>query len=193
MKKVDFIGIGGSAGSLSKMINIIENLPSSNISIFIVLHRGETKESILPSILQNVTTKYKVCDPYTNQKIMPKTIYTAPAGKHMIAENGHIILTNSSKIHFSRPSISVLFDSLAKEYKNNLLSILLCGYGDDGSDSLKYLESSGSTILIEDAKECEATPMLDNAVKDGHYDAILPISGINKYIYNAIQNNLVNI
>ena len=189
MKEISYIAIGGSAGSLDKMINIIKNLPSSNISIFIVLHRGETKESILPIILQNVTTKYKVCDACSNQKVMPKTIYTAPANKHMIVKDSHIVLTNTPKIHFSRPSISVLFDSLAYEYKNNLLSILLCGYGNDGSDSLKKLQDSGAIILIEDAKECEATPMLENAINTGHYNAILSINEINKYISNNIQND----
>lgn len=187
MAKIDYIGIGGSAGSLAKLISIIKNIPSSNISIFIVIHRDNNTKSILATILQNITTKYKIIDAYSNQKVMPRTIYIAPAGKHMIIKEGYIILTNTEKRHFSRPSISILFNSLSNEYKRNLLCLLLCGYGDDGSDSLESLKRSGSTILLEDAKECEATPMLDNAVKSGNYDAILSIEEINEYLKIVIN------
>ncbi len=182
MNKIEYIGIGGSAGSLAKMIDIITNLPSSNISIFIVLHRLKDKKSILPGILQNITSKYKVIDAHSNQKVMPNTIYTAPANKHMIVKNGYIFLTNTQKKHFSKPSISILFDSLAKEYDKNLLCLLLCGYGADGSDSLENLKNCGATVLIENPKECEAKPMLENAIKSGHYNAILSTQEINEYI-----------
>ncbi len=189
MNKIDFIGIGGSAGSLEKINNIVKNLPPSNISIFIVVHQQKDKKSLLHKILQNQTTHYKVVEAISNQKVMPKTIYTAPPGKHMIVAGGYIFLIDTDKRHFSKPSISVLFKSLAKECNQELLTLLVCGYGRDGSDSLENLKNSGATILIEDSKECEATPMLDNAVKSGNYDAVLSLKDINKYIHNSINDN----
>lgn len=187
--KIDYIGIGGSAGSLEKISNIVKNLPSSNISMFIVVHQKEDQKSLLHKILQNQTSHYKVVEAVSDQKVMPKTIYTAPPGKHMIVAGGYIFLTNTNKINYAKPSISVLFNSLAKEYNQELLCLLVCGYGQDGSDSLENLIKSNSTILLEDAKECEATPMLDNAVKTHNYKAILSLENINKYIHKAINNN----
>lgn len=186
--KICFIGIGGSAGSLEKVMSIVKNLPLANISIFILIHQQEDKKSLLEKILQNQTSYYNVVEVEFNQKVTPKTIYIAPPGKHMIIENGYIYLIDTERRNFSKPSISVLYNSLAKEYKGELLSILLCGYGYDGSDSLKNLKNNGATVIIEDSKECEATPMLDNAVKTGNYDAILALDDINKYIFNSIKN-----
>lgn len=187
INKIDYIGIGGSAGSLEKICDIIENLPPSNISIFIVIHQKADKKSLLSNILQNHTKHYKVVDSVSDQKVMPKTIYLSQPNKHMIVAGGYIFLTDSEKMHFAKPSISVLFDSLASEYGQELLCLLVCGYGRDGSDSLKSLKKSGATVLIEDPSECKATPMLDNAILSGSFDAIMPLNDMNSYIKKAIK------
>ena len=187
INKINYIGIGGSAGSLEKISNIIKELPPSDISIFIVVHQNKDKKSLLYKILQNQTNYYKVIEAVSDQRVMPKTIYTAPPGKHMIVAGGYIFLTDGKKKNFAKPSISVLFNSLANEYNQELLCLLVCGYGKDGSDSLENLKNNSATILLEDPNECEATPMIDNASQSGNYNAILPLKDINKYIYKAIS------
>lgn len=185
---LEYICIGGSAGSLAKFIEIIKNLPASDISVFIVMHQKADKESSLSNILQKYTEHYKVVEAKSDTKVEPATIYTAPAGKHMIITGGFIFLTDESKRNFSRPSISTTFESLSKEYKNTLLSILVCGYGNDGSDSLEYLQKNGTTVVIEDPKDCEAKAMLENSIKTKNYDIVLPIDEINEYISFNLNN-----
>lgn len=189
INRIDYIGIGGSAGSLEKIKNIIKDLPPSSISMFIVVHQKEDRKSSLHKVLQNQTNHYKVVEAYFDQRVIPKTIYVAPPGKHMIVAGGYIFLIDNQKKHFAKPSISVLFDSLANEYGQELLCLLVCGYGKDGSDSLENLKNSGATVLLEEAKECKATPMLDNAAKSGNYDAILPLESISRYIQSAVKGS----
>ncbi|MGP2655656.1 CheR family methyltransferase [Malaciobacter sp. WC5094] len=179
---LQYIAIGGSAGSLSKFIEIIKNLPKSEVSIFIIMHQKADNKSILSNILQKYTSNYKVVEAKSDMRIEANTIYTAPAGKHLIVTGNFIFLTDEVKRNFSRPSISTTFETLSNEYKNSFLAILVCGYGADGTDSLKLLNQNGSTILIEDPNECEAKAMLENAISTKLYDEVLSLDEIIKYI-----------
>ncbi len=186
---LEYLTIGGSAGSLKKFIAIIKELPKSEISVFIVMHQKADSISSLSTILQSHTEHYKVVEAKSDMKIEPATIYTAPPGRHMIVAGGFIFLTDEAKRNFSKPSISTTFESLSNEYKNTLLAVLVCGYGADGSDSLELLEKNGSTIIIETPIECKATPMLDNAIKTEKYDHIFSMEEINEYILRSIEND----
>lgn len=183
---LEYMAIGGSAGSLKRFISIIENLPKSNLSIFIIMHQKPDVKSCLATILQTHTEHYKVVEAKSDMKVEPSTIYTAPPSYHMIVAGGFIYLTDEKKRNFSRPSISTSFESLSNEYKNTLLSILVCGYGADGTDALKTLQKNGSTVLVQKPDECQAKDMLNNAIKSNYYDEILSIEDMNKFISNSL-------
>jgi len=192
IRKVQYLALGGSAGSLKKFIQIIKSLPPSELSVFLVMHQKSDIKSSLANILQQKTEYYNVIEAKSNIKVKPSTIYVAPSNKHMIVAGGFIFLTDDEPKHFSKPSISNTFESLAYEYKESLLAILVCGYGEDGSDSLHHIRQNGGTVIIEQLYECQATPMLENAINSKEYDFILSIEDINKLLYNHLNtlNNL---
>jgi len=194
LNNIQYLALGGSAGSLKKFIDIIKYLPSSDLSIFIVMHQKSDIQSSLAQILQRKTNSYEVIEAKSDMRVMPSTIYVAPPNKHMLVIGGFIYLTDDELKHFSRPSISNTFSSLAAEYKTRLLSILVCGYGSDGSDSLKDIRKNGGLVIIEQLYECKATPMLENAINTGEYDYILSIDGINELLYNHLaKTNAIDI
>ena len=176
------LALAGSAGSLAKICDIISHLEKSDISIFIIMHQKADKPSSLSKLLQTYTSHYQVVESKSNMKILPATIYTIPPGKHLIIINGVIVLTDDEKRNFSRPSISTTFESLSNEYKNAFLAVLVCGYGRDGSDSLVTLQNNDSTVIVEDPKECEATPMLINAIETKKVDQVFSLQKINEFI-----------
>lgn len=186
LSKVQYVAIGGSAGSLEKFINIIETLPASDLTLFIVMHQRKDIKSSLATILQRYTNYYEVLEAESDTLIMPSTIYIAPPGKHMIVAGGFIFLTDDELNNYSKPSISTTFESLSYEYKEALLTILVCGYGSDGSDSLHHIRNNGGTVIIEELSECVATAMLENAIKSKEYDYILSIEDISQLLYEKI-------
>lgn len=189
---LEYIAIGGSAGSIKKFIDIIKVLPKSNMSIFIIMHQKPDVQSSLSKILQVHTQDYIIREAQSDMKIEPATIYTAPAGKHMIVAGGYIFLTDQEKKNYSRPSISLSFESLSNEYKNTLLAILVCGYGADGSDSLELLQKNSTTVIIENPQECEAKPMLENAIKTQNYDFIFSMNEINSFIKKSLFEEFIS-
>ena len=69
---------------------------------------------------------------------------------------------------------------------------MVCGYGNDGSDSLSSLKENGSTIIIEDPKDCAATMILQSAIKTNIYDYVMNIDEINTYIANLVHQNYLD-
>lgn len=187
---LEYLALGGSAGSLKKFCEIIKNLPKSNISVFVIMHHKADQKSSLSSILQTQTNFYKVIEAKSDMKVEPATIYTAPPAKHLIVAGGFIFLTDEPKRNFSKPSISESFEYLSNEYKDNLLAVLVCGYGADGSDALELLQNNKTTVVIEEPRECEAKPMLENAIKTKNYDKILSLDNITSYINNSLNHDL---
>lgn len=183
------IAIGGSAGSIEKIISIVKNLSFSDISIFIVVHILPDKVSKLDDILQKYTN-YKVYTATNMQEIKNGCIYIAPPDYHMEIKNKHIFLNKNEKVNYSRPSIDVTFKSLAYEYKNSLMSILLCGYGKDGSLSLQTLKDFSSEIIIQDPNDCEAKDMPLNAIKTNNYTKILNLKQIEHFLQSTLNTSL---
>jgi chemotaxis protein methyltransferase CheR len=193
---INYVGIGGSAGSLKKFIEIIKYLPPSNMVFFIIMHQKNDVPSYLNKILQKYTTHYTLINAEDNLKVEPSSIYIASPGKHMLIKDGYIFLSDSEAKNFSKPSISVTFKSLSQEYREKFLAIIVCGYGADGSDALKQIREHGGIVFIEQLYECQATPMLENAINTKQFDKILSIRDISTILYekitkeNSIEENL---
>lgn len=186
---LQYMAIGGSSGSLEKIINIIQNLPKSQMSIFIIMHQKPDVSNHLPQILQRCTKYYKVCAASSDTKVQPATIYVAPPNKHMVVTGDFIFLLDTDKRNFSRPSLSTSYESLSNEYTNRLLVVTVCGYGSDGSDSLELLQKNNSTVIVEDPQQCEAKLMLESAIKTKNYDYIKTVEEINEFIKDSLDTS----
>lgn len=189
ISKVQYVALGGSAGSLEKFIEIIKALPASDLTIFIVMHQRADMKSSLAEILQRHTKFYTVLEASTDTIVMPSTIYVAPPNQHMLVAGGFIFLTDDEPKNFSKPSISTTFESLSHEYREALLTILVCGYGSDGSDSLHSIRKNGGAVIIEQLYECKATIMLENAIYSKEYDYILSINDISRLLYEKLTKD----
>lgn len=187
--QLEAIAIGGSAGALKNIMQIIKKLPFCDITVFIVIHLLPKEKSRLVSILKPLT-HYTVKEPSHKEIIKKGHIYIAPPDYHILVENKTILKTQSKKVNFCRPSIDVLFKSLAKEYQQSLLSILTCGYLDDGSRSLSDIKKYNATSIIQDPNGCEANDIPLNAIITKNYDWIFSLEDINTFIHDKLNFTL---
>jgi chemotaxis protein methyltransferase CheR len=167
------IAIGGSANSLDVILEIIPHLPLNNCILFIAQHVPEEHINLLDKLLQ-VRTDCRVVIPHHLVPAEPGTIYVAPPGRHMRIAQGLIYLTQDRKTQFARPSIDILFESLALEFGEKVLGILLCGYGQDGVAGCLALKNAGGVVLIEEPKSCgDAKAMPEAAIQADAFSLIL--------------------
>ncbi|MDD5175419.1 MAG: chemotaxis protein CheB [Sterolibacterium sp.] len=181
------VALAGSANSLDKILAIVGALPESNAAIFIAQHVQEDQPNLLDRLLE-VLTDYTVLMPQNLMAIKPHTIYVAPPGHHMKVAHGLVYLTRDRKISYARPSIDVLFESLAAEYGADALVALLCGYGQDGLAGCAAVHAAGGCVLVEDGSECEGAGMLpDSAISAGHFDHLLKHRAIASIVAAAVS------
>ena len=143
--------IGGSAGSLSVLMQILPQLPViKSYALVIVLHRRSTDEQTLEELITlKVSSNVKAVE--DKEPFLPGYIYVAPSNYHLLFEKNNVLsLDTSEKINYSRPSIDVSFESAAEVYKNKLTGILLSGSNADGTQGLKAIKKQGGTIIVQD-------------------------------------------
>ncbi|MFA7239928.1 MAG: CheR family methyltransferase [Sulfuricellaceae bacterium] len=179
------LALGGSADSLDKILAIVEALPPSNTTVFVVQHILENERNYLDSLLR-ARTEYTVEMPQHMTEIQPGTLYVAPPAHHMKVAHGRVYLTRDQKVNFARPSIDVLFKSVAEEYRERALVVLLCGYGCDGIKGLAAVKAGGGCVLVENSGECGARDLTDAGAAGGVYDHIFSLAELRCFIAAAV-------
>jgi chemotaxis protein methyltransferase CheR len=186
LAKCKALVLAGSANSLDKILHIIRSLPETNLAIFIAQHVSEDQTNLLDKLLK-VSTNYQVIMPQNLMPVSAGTIYVAPPGHHMKVAHGLVYLTRDKKIQFARPSINVLFESVALEYGQHAIAILLCGFGQDGVQGCATLKAAGACVIVENGSDCQDAGMLPNAARQaGHFDHILTYQAIASVLAAAV-------
>ena len=181
VENIKLVLVCGSADSSSKIIDIVKNCSFDNLSLVIVQHQQADGVGKFDEILQKYT-KYKISYVQDAQKIQKQKIYIAPKNKHLKVKDGYFTLSDDEKYNFSKPSVSVSYESFSNYYKEALLVIQECGYASDGVDKLKLLKENKSKIIIQNKDECEAKPMVTNALIEGVHDYVFKEKEIVNYI-----------
>jgi two-component system, chemotaxis family, protein-glutamate methylesterase/glutaminase len=166
--------IGGSAGSLEVLLDIIKYLPYNKAAVYIVImHRKNDTDSILEDLLSQ-KTHIPVREVEDKDPIVAGTIYIAPPDYHLLIENEQCFsLDFSEKVHYSRPSIDVTFESVAAVFGERVLGILLSGANADGAKGLSVIKSMGGITLVQDPKTAEMGFMPQQAINRNAADKIL--------------------
>ena len=156
--------IGGSAGSLDVLIQLLPFLRTDlDLSILIVQHR-KPGESLLPDLLSGKTS-WPVREVEDKDAIENRTIYIAPSDYHLLVEkNKTFSLDFSEKLHHSRPAIDISFETAADAYGPSLIGMLLSGANADGAEGLKKIKEGGGLTIVQDPAEASIAYMPEQAL-----------------------------
>ena len=179
----ELIVIGGSAGSLQVIMELIKNLNENlKVPILIVVHRKAYSTSILPNLLQQFT-KMKVEEIEDKTEILSNRIYIVPADYHLLFESKNTVsLDGSEKMNYSRPSIDVTFKSAAEMFGENLIGVLLSGANADGVEGLQYIKKNNGKVWIQDPETAEVDYMPKRATEEVDFDLLIVPKKLADYI-----------
>jgi two-component system, chemotaxis family, protein-glutamate methylesterase/glutaminase len=166
----DIIVIGASAGGFEALKKIVAGLPPDfSASVFIVWHMSSDVRGVLPQVLNGVNTilATHACD---NEEIKRNRIYVAPPDRHMLLENGKVLVTHGPKENRFRPAVDPLFRSAAVAYGNRVIGIILSGALDDGTAGLWTVKQYGGTAIVQDPEDAEVPSMPENAMREVKID-----------------------
>lgn len=172
------VALVASAGGLDALSEVLGALPASLDAALVVLqHLQAGRTSLLPYILAQ-RTPLSVREAAHGTALRAGTVYVAPPGRHLrIGAGRTLMLTDTDRVHFSRPSADVLLDSLA-EAGAPVIAVVLTGRGEDGAAGSLRVHHGGGTVLAQDRATSLHFGMPGAAAAAGGVDEALPLAQI---------------
>ncbi len=172
------VAIGTSTGGTQALEALLTILPKVCPGIVIVQHMPE-KFTASFALRLNGLSQIEVREAQNNDRVLPGLALIAPGGKHMmLVRNGayyHVQVTDGPLVNRHRPSVDVLFRSVAKFAGKNATGIIMTGMGDDGARGLKEMADAGAATVAQDEATCVVFGMPKEAIKLGAAKRILPL------------------
>lgn len=177
----DIITIGGSAGSLTVLTDILNALPDNmRMPVVIVLHRLKNVESEMVRLLSS--TRY-IAEPEDKEAVRDFHLYLAPQNYHLMIEADRTFMLDYSElVNYSRPSIDMTFSSIADVYGSRALAILLSGANKDGAEGLCQIVAAGGMGIVQDPQTAAFEAMPQSAIDLCRNVKVLTIEEIIKFI-----------
>ncbi len=171
----EILAIGASTGGPQVIETILRGLAKHlNVPVLVVQHLSQGFQNNLIQWLSDSTgTQIRVGQ--HGMPLSPGIVYLAPDNKHMLVNNkGQLILSESPPENGSRPSVSVLFRSVAEHYGARAIGVLLTGMGRDGAKELKLMRDAGALTIAQDEETSAVHGMPGEAIKLKGARYILP-------------------
>lgn len=175
------IVLGSSTGGTQAIENILRALPADAPGIAIVQHMPERFTAMYAERLDSICAM-RVREARDGDRLERGVVLIAPGGRHMkLRKSGgqyYAQIMDGPPVNRHKPSVDVLFRSLAEQTSGDALAIMLTGMGDDGARGMKQLHDRGVRTLAQDEASCVVFGMPMEAIKLGAVDEVLPLDAM---------------
>jgi two-component system, chemotaxis family, protein-glutamate methylesterase/glutaminase len=175
------IAIGASTGGTEAIREIIRQLPPDNPPVVIAQHIPETFSRSFALRMDSISPM-TVLEAEEGQPILPGHAFVAPGNRHLTVERngaGYIArVSDGPLVNRHRPSVDVLFRSVARNAGQSAIGVILTGMGDDGARGLKEMHDAGAVTFAQDEASSVVWGMPGEAVRHGAVDSVLSLSKI---------------
>lgn len=191
---VHVVAIGVSTGGPDALARLLPTLPPTlSVPLVIAQHMPPVFTRMLAARL-STKSALPVRECVSGEELRPATVYLAPGDFHMIVTGDPVVhrlrTTRAPKENFCRPSVDVLFRSVAQVYGPKCLGIVLTGMGQDGLRGCEQLYKLGARIIVQDEASSVVWGMPGLVAKAGLADKILPLERIGLEIIRATNPSL---
>jgi two-component system, chemotaxis family, protein-glutamate methylesterase/glutaminase len=188
-RRVGVVAIGASTGGPAAIVAVLRALPRGlPVPVLFVLHIDEPFGTAFAEWLDS-QTPHRVAYAHDREPLdsLRGQVIMAPPGRHLVVSGGRIRLSTEPPRHSCRPSVDVLFESLAADRGDEVLACLLTGMGRDGAAGLLAIRRAGGYTVAEDESSCVVYGMPREAVLLGAAQTILPLDDIGPEIVRLLS------
>ncbi|MEQ4618304.1 MAG: chemotaxis response regulator protein-glutamate methylesterase [Corticimicrobacter sp.] len=172
------IAIGTSTGGTQALEAVLTRLPRVCTGLVIVQHMPEKFTALFAERLDSLC-QIEVREARDGDRVRNGLALVAPGGRHMLVRRSGaqycVEVRDGPLVNRHKPSVDVLFRSVAQVAGKNALGIIMTGMGDDGARGLKEMHEAGARTLAEDESTCVVYGMPKEAVRMGGVDKVLPL------------------
>lgn len=167
------VGIGASAGGLEALTAFVSGLTAGLGCVYVVAqHMAPNHRSLMAEILGR-ETGLTVREARNGEKPEPDVVYIVPAGANLVFAKGLFRLSTPPREVSPKPSINLLFQSIAKEFDELAVGIVLSGTGTDGSRGLLAIKAAGGLTMVQIPESAKYDGMPRSAIEAGVADRVL--------------------
>jgi len=175
------IAMGSSTGGTEAIKDVLTRLPENCPGVVIAQHIPGSFSGPFAARVNGLSV-IEVCEAEDGQQILPGHAYIAPGDKHLIVERSgarfYCKLNDGPVVNRHKPSVDVLFRSVAQNVGANAVGVMLTGMGDDGAKGMLEMKEAGAFNFVQDEKSCVVWGMPMQAIKNGAAELEVPLSKI---------------
>lgn len=179
-QRYEVIALGASTGGPAAIVEVLRGLSADYpLAVLLVLHINEPFGAAFADWLDGQTSR-RVAYALDGEPVAAAAgrVVMAPPGRHLVVRGGRLRLTLDPERHSCRPSVDVLFESVAREYGSAAAACLLTGMGRDGAAGLLEVRKSGGLTIAQDEATSVVYGMPREAVLLGAVEHVLPLGEI---------------
>ncbi|WP_051079112.1 protein-glutamate methylesterase/protein-glutamine glutaminase [Methyloversatilis thermotolerans] len=175
------IALGTSTGGTQALEAVLTQLPRVSPGIVVVQHMPEQFTAAFAARLNGIC-QIEVREAVNGDRVRPGLALIAPGGRHMMLKrNGALYVVEVSDgplVNRHKPSVDVLFRSVARYAGKNALGVIMTGMGDDGARGLKEMRDAGAQTYAQDEASCVVFGMPKEAIKLGAVEHVVGLDQI---------------
>ncbi len=184
------VGIGASAGGLRALEEFFEHMPTDSGAAFVVIqHLSPDFKSSMKELLER-RTRMKIYRVTEGMVLQPNSVYLIPPGKNLVLQNIKLHLSEQEKRnrHGINFPIDIFLESLAKNYLERAIGVILSGTGSDGTNGLKAINEVGGFTMVQEPTTAQFDGMPRTAIATGIVDRVLSPQELARLIYQLLKS-----
>ncbi|HEY9865251.1 MAG TPA: chemotaxis protein CheB [Candidatus Obscuribacterales bacterium] len=188
-EKFFVVAMGASAGGLQPLEEFFTHLPNNPGAAFVVLqHLSPDFPSLMPELIQR-RTSMEVQSIKDGMQLKPNCIYVLPPRHTLRLEKDCLRLEQHLAERVNYP-INIFFKSLATEWGEKVIGILLSGTGNDGTEGLQIISQKGGVTLVQSPETAQFTSMPSSVIPCDCLDGILSPQDLAQAVYSLVGYSL---
>lgn len=184
------IAIGTSTGGTEALRRVIPLLPANTPGILVVQHMPEHFTKSLAASLDR-DSALSVSEAVDGETITPGKVLIAPGNRHMLLKRSgaryYVEVKNGPRVNRHRPSVEVLFKSVARHAGSNAVGVIMTGMGNDGAAGLLEMKQQGAVTIAQDDASCVVFGMPRVAIEMGAIEIVCPLDQIASRILRGVD------
>ena len=179
------VALGCSWGGLHALSVVLDGLPADLDAAVIVVQHRMHGPSELASLL-SLHTAWSVCEAEDKEELSPNRVFLAPPGYHLLVDGRRFALSTEAPENNSRPSVDVLFHSMAEALGEDAIAVVLTGANADGAAGLREVVRRGGAAIVQDPGTAEKRAMPEAAIEAVPEAVVAPLDELPSLIVRTV-------